>query len=143
MASKPLHFLAYSELTYFWNTTGTDYAHTTWYSDFQHRMVCLVGVFIVYTGAKQFMDQPDKLKEVMQAWGHVLNQIKKLARETIRSTHPNAARIIVEVLIPSMLKHAGTVLREIGHSDSVWPKIDNDYMLKDMFFELTQPERAL
>lgn len=106
IASDPLGFLAYSHCAHCPQVEHNPEAD--WYSDYQHRMLCLIGVFIfIFSHASTLGTLDPPIKNLSNQYlTHAIEQVEDLARNVIEKSDPNTAKLILASL-PAMLKQLG------------------------------------
>jgi len=85
---------------------------TAWFSDLEHRLVILVSLLIVFQRAIVPNDQ-DVLRDCNFYMTHTMNQIKRLARDVIRLSHPKEAKAVVEVYLRALMDEGGSDLHSV------------------------------
>jgi len=90
--------------------------HLSWYSDYQHRMVLLIGILVV---VNRFIGPANSAptQEALDCLLHCLGQVTKFARDVIHSSHPKEADVITQDYLPNLLKDLGVTLSDLGGSD--------------------------
>ena len=106
IASDPLGFLAYTHCLHCPKVEQNPEAE--WYSDYEHRMLCLIGVFIFafdQPPAEGKLDQSN-VAVLNEYVDHAVKEVQNLARNVIQKSDPNMAKRIVAHL-PAMLNQIG------------------------------------
>jgi len=105
IASDPLGFLAYANCCTCPDVDKNPKA--SWYSDYQHRMLCFIGVLISQSSTVATLDQSaeDDRRAYLQ---HNLDEVRNVARNVVHQSDPTIAQSILDYLVPAMVQRIGS-----------------------------------
>jgi len=104
IAADPLGFLAYAHCCYY--PTVEQKPEAEWYSDFQHRMLCFIGVFLYSRPSVVAILEDSAVRQRREHFKYTISQVQESARNGIQKFDPNLTRTIL-TQFPSMLKRIG------------------------------------
>lgn len=111
IVEDPFGFLALMQLRVY--DLEPEYLRSSWYSDFQHRLVNLVAVAI----ACHLSEGEADVESLLVCTVRLLEQLEVFVRERIAPTEPNFADCILSQVIPGALEDIGLEPSSDGTGD--------------------------